>query len=193
MFLYRFGGGLGMAVGKNEAGVVMTVSVIKSKLKPDIMMPRAVLLRNAMKNETAISVMREMTDAKGRSPFSYNLVVSDNQTIVASQNTPFESRITQVKKMIVQSNQYDYVDWIKHLKKPSYSKKRQLYAEELLQKLLYRYGYVTDEDLLEILRDEPVICRNAVGDGIGTTVLFLTRQSFGHGNPLAKPIGKIPF
>ena len=193
MFLYRFGGGLGMAAGKNETGTAMTVSVIKSNLKADIMTPRAVLLRNAMKKENAISVLKSMTDSQGRSPFSYNLVVSDSKTIAASQSTPFETRITQVKRTIVQSNQYDYIDWVKYLKKPSYSKKRQMYGENILKNMLDRYGYITNEDLLEILRDKPIICRTAVGDGIGTTVLFLTRESFGHGNAMDNPAGKIPF
>lgn len=191
MFSYRTGADLGTATGKNEQGVCMTVSVILSKLGPDIMTPRSILIREAMKKDTAIEATKAMTDEKGRSPFSYNLVISDNKTIVASQATPFEQRIVQVKNQIVQSNQYDYYDWVEHLVKPSYSKKRQLYSEQLLNSIYSRYGNVTNEDLMEILRDEPIICRRAPDDGLGTTILFFTRENFGLGNAKGN-IGVLP-
>lgn len=191
-FLYRPGASLGMALGKNEAGVCMTVSVIKSSLIPPVMTPRSVLVRSAMRQERAIDALRAMTDDQGRSPFSYNLIISDRATVCGAQATPAEQRICQVKRTLVQSNQYDYVDWLPYLKKPYYSKKRQLYAEGLLDALLSRHGRIDDGDLLEILADEPVICRKKVADGLGTTVLFLTRDSFGLGNPADQPAGCIP-
>lgn len=193
VFLYRTGADLGTATGKNEAGVCMTVSVLQSKLVAPIMTPRGVLVRRAMRCGTSQEAAKAMVDEKGQSPLSYNLVISDPNVIVATQSIPTEQRLTVVKNQIVQSNQYDYYDWIKHLKYPSYSKKRQLYAENLLREMFNRYGKVNDEDLIEILRDKPVICRSAIGDGIGTTVLFMTRESFGHGNASDNPIGKLPF
>lgn len=192
-FLYRTGVDLGTATGKNECGVCMTVSVLQSNIKAPIMTPRGVLVRKAMRQDTARRAVDAMVDDKGQSPFSYNLVVSDNQSIIATQSIPSEQRMTYVKNQIVQSNQYDYYDWIQYLKKPSYSKKRQLYSENLLSEMFNRYGKITNEDLLEILRDKPIISRQAIEDGIGTTVLFLTRESFGHGNPSVSPIGKLPF
>ncbi|MBI9012850.1 MAG: hypothetical protein JEZ08_11515 [Clostridiales bacterium] len=193
VFLYRTGADLGTATGKNETGVCMTVSVLQSELTAPIMTPRGVLVRRAMKSDTAQEAAKAMLDEEGRSPLSYNLVISDENVIVATQSIPTEQRLTVVKNQIVQSNQYDYYDWIKYLKSPSYSKKRQLYSENLLREMFNRYGKVDNEDLLEILRDKPVICRQANNDGLGTTVLFFTRESFGHGNASDKPIGKLPF
>ncbi|QOR35171.1 hypothetical protein IMX26_17200 [Clostridium sp. 'deep sea'] len=192
-FLYRTGADLGTATGKNEAGVCMTVSVLQSNQVAPIMKPRGVLVREAMRQNTARAAVDAMIDDKGQSPFSYNLVISDNTSIIATQAIPTEQRMTYVKNQIVQSNQYDYYDWIKYLKKPSYSKKRHLYSENLLNSIFSRYGKVTNEDLLEILRDKPIICRQAIDDGIGTTILFLTRESFGHGNASDSTIGKLPF
>ena len=192
-FLYRPGGNLGMAVGKNEAGVCMTVSIVKTRCPAPIMTPRSVLVRRALRQERSIQSLRAMVDSQGRSPFSYNLVVSDAATVSGAQAIPAEQRICQVKRALVQSNQFDSVDWIPHLRKPSYSKKRQLYSERLLDSLLSRYGGVSDQDLLEILADEPVICRKKIQDGLGTTVLFFTRESFGRGNPSDQPAGRIPF
>ena len=191
-FLYRPGACLGMALGKNEAGICMTVSVIHSSFPAPIMTPRSVLVRRAMRQSTSLAAIRSMTDEQGCSPFCYNLIVSDDTTITGAQATPAEQRICQIKRTLVQSNQYDYVDWLRYLKRPSYSKKRQLYAEALLEALLARHGRINNEDLLEILRDEPVICRKKVGDGIGTTVLFFTRESFGRGNPADRPAGRLP-
>jgi len=193
IFAYRTGADLTTATCKSETGVVITVSVVMCKLVPDIMMPRSVMLREALQKRTAIEAARAMTDDQGRSPFSYNLIISDQKTVVGAQAIPSEQRLVQVKKQLVQSNQYDYVDWGKHMMRPSYSKKRQLYAEEMLDKLYARYGGISDGDLIEILSDEPVICRKGLDDGIGTTILFLTRESFGLGNPKENPIGKVPF
>lgn len=192
-FLYRPGGSLGMAVGKNEAGVCMTVSVVKSRCSAPVMTPRSVLVRRALRQERAIDSLRAMTDEQGRSPFSYNLIVSDSTTVAGAQAIPEEQRICQVKRMLVQSNQFDYVDWVQYLQKPAYSKKRQLYGEQLLDSMLSKYGRVNNQDLLEILADEPVICRKKIKDGLGTTVLFFTRESFGRGNPSDQPAGQIPF
>lgn len=192
-FLYRPGGSLGMAVGKNEVGVCMTVSVVKSSCSAPVMTPRSVLVRRALRHERSIDSLRAMTDGQGRSPFSYNLIISDSTTVVGAQAIPMEQRICQVKRMLVQSNQFDYVDWISYLQKPTYSKKRQLYGEQLLDAMLSRYGRVGDKDILEMLADEPVICRKKIQDGLGTTVLFFTRESFGRGNPSDQPIGRIPF
>lgn len=192
-FLYRPGGSLGMAVGKNEAGVCMTVSVVKSRCPAPIMTPRSVLVRRALRRERAIDSLRAMTDEQGRSPFSYNLIVSDSATVAGAQAIPGEQRICQVKRTLVQSNQFDYVDWVQYLQRPSYSKKRQLYGEQLLDSMLSKYGRVNNQDLLEILADEPVICRKKIKDGLGTTVLFFTRESFGRGNPSDQPAGQLPF
>ena len=84
------------------------------------------------------------------------------------------------------------MDWIPYLRKPAYSKKRQLYGEQLLEAMLSRYGQVDNRDLLEILANEPVICRKKIQDGLGTTVLFFTRESFGRGNPADQPAGQLP-
>ena len=146
-FLYRPGGSLGMAVGKNEAGVCMTVSVIKSLCPAPVMTPRSVLVRRALRRERSIDSLRAMTDEQGRSPFSYNLIVSDASTVSAAQAIPSEQRICQVKRTLVQSNQFD---------------------------------------------NEPVICRKKIQDGLGTTVLFFTRESFGRGNPADQPAGQLP-
>ena len=191
MFVLRYGGGLGMATGKNEYGVCMTVSIVHTNQEAEVMTPRAVLVREALEKKTAREAIEAMAPG-GKSSFSYNLVAADNTTVVASQAIPTEQRIVCVRDYIAQSNQFDYVDWQKYLVRPAYSKKRQFYAERQLADFRGRYGKVTDVDLIEILRDEPVICRTKIGDGIGTTVLFFTRESFGLGNPLKDPIGKQP-
>ncbi len=191
-FIYRSGADLATATCKNEAGVCMTVSVIQTTETSPIMVPRGVLIRNAMRADTARSAVDAMVDEKGQSPFSYNQVISDNNCVIGTQSIPTEQRMTYVKNTLVQSNQYDYYDWIKYLKKPSYSKIRQFHSEDLLNSVFSRYGMVTNEDLLEIMRNKPIICRQTEGDGIGTTIAFLTRESFGAGNPSDNPVGRIP-
>jgi len=188
-FIYRTGADLGTACGINENGVCLTVSVVNSNFPAPIMIPRGVLIREAMKTDNAKDMQQAMTDEKGQSPFAYNLVFSDKKRVVATQSTPLETRVFDVKRILVQSNQYDYVDWFKYMKNPYYSRKRQLYAEQLIESIYARHGGVSNDDLLEILRDEPIICRKTP---TSETTLFLTRESFGYGMPKGK-IGRIPF
>ena len=185
LFILQSGGSLAWPVGINKKGVAITVSYVNTTLNAQVMTPRSVLIRNAMRCSNARDAMKAMTDVQGRSPFCYNLIISDKNTAVCSQNIPFEQRITCVKQTAVQSNQYDYIDWEKYLKNRDYSKKRQFYSEQLLDGLYRRYSGVSNPLLLDILRDKPIICRE-------TTTLFFTRENFGIGNAADDPVGVNP-
>ncbi|MCP4750394.1 MAG: hypothetical protein GY866_05850 [Proteobacteria bacterium] len=49
---------------------------------------------------------------------------------------------------------------------------------------------ITDADLLDVLRDSPVICRDQEAEK-SATVSFMTMESFGNGNARG-PVGRIP-
>ncbi len=185
VFCICVGGSIAWPFFKNEYGVAMTINFIAGNQIPEVVTPRAVLVKNAMKKKTAREAVACMTD-NGRSPFSFNIMVSDNTTIYASQAIPQEARVTPVKQQIVQSNGYEYVDWQKYLLRPTYSRNRQLYAEKRLSDWFNRFGFVDDAALCDIIGDKPIINRP-------TTMYFLTRESFGIGNTLDNPIGKVPF
>ena len=183
-FQLRVGAGIGWPVGKNECGVAMTVSFINTVFDPDPMIPRSCLVRRAFEKSTAAEASKAMTDENGRSPFTYGFVVSDSRTCIGTQVTPSERRDRVCTDILVQTNRYTYPDWEQYLRNPRYSAARQEYAEASMRSA-YMNGGVTEDALLGILRDKPRICRDK-------TVLFMTRNYFGMGNPMDCPIGKMP-
>ena len=90
----------------------------------------------------------------------------------------------------VRTNRYLDPNWQDKLADPEYSKDRQEYAEELIEEE-YEDNKLTNEELLKILGDEPIICRN--GEGLFTmeTAAFITTESFGLGTVNGK-VGEIP-
>lgn len=190
VFTHRIGATPAVPMDKNEYGVCITVSVVLTKTKAPIMTPRFVLLREAMAQcKTAIEAYDLLFKAN-MFPFGQNLLISDKTQIIAVQILPTEIRPTHVKKTIVQSNQFDYQDWKAMLRKPMYSQERQNYAEKVLTEAFHENKALTNEDLLTILRDSPIICREDPAQS-GYTVSFMTRESFGLGNAKGS-VGKIP-
>ena len=190
VFTHRIGATPAVPMVKNEYGVCITVNVVLTKIKAPIMTPRFVLLREALAQSKTAEDAYKILFKEGKFPFGQNLLISDNKKIIAVQILPEEIRPTYVKKTIVQSNQYDYVDWVSFLRKPGYSQDRQTYSENLLRKVSKEKVNMTDEDLLDVLRDAPIICREDPTQA-GYTVSFITRESFGLGNAKGS-VGKIP-
>lgn len=185
-FLLQSGASLAWAVGKNEYGLLLTVSTVGTKLDIPVCAPRSVLTRNAMRQRAAESAVRAMSDDKGHSPVPFNFMISDEKTAFGVQVTPEKQKISRVRSTLVQSNRYNDLAWQKYMRNPQYSLERQLFAERLLASVRAKNsGIVTENDLMRILQTKPVICRP-------TTVFFLTREHFGIGNPSDQPVGEIP-
>ncbi|MFX0061540.1 MAG: C45 family autoproteolytic acyltransferase/hydrolase [Candidatus Hermodarchaeota archaeon] len=190
VFSHRLGAILGIPMAKNEHGLIFTVNLVQSNVKAPIMVPRFVLVREALaKCKTAEEAYKTLFSEE-KFPFSLNLLIGDREKIIAVQVHPEQIRPVYVKKTIVQSNQYDYIDWVQYLRNPTYSQERQIYAEQKLAEIYATNTRITNDDLLNILRDSPIICRDQ-GGGIGTTVAFMTKESFGVGTA-KDAIGKLP-
>ncbi|MHA1675004.1 MAG: C45 family autoproteolytic acyltransferase/hydrolase [Promethearchaeota archaeon] len=190
VFTHRIGATPAVPMDINEHGVCITVNVVLTKSRASIMTPRFVLLREAMSQAKTAEEAYKILFREEKFPFGQNLLISDRKKIIAVQLLPNEIRPTYVKKTIVQSNQYDYVDWRDTLRKPDYSQERQQYSDDLLSRISREKVNMTNEDLLNILRDDPIICREDPTQS-GYTVAFMTRESFGLGNAKG-PVGNIP-
>lgn len=190
VFSARLGGVPAMPVGKNEQGLAMVVNVIVSNVTAPVMVPRFVRAREAFATCSTVQEAYGVMYENGEFPFSLNMLISDNTKIVGVQILPHEIRPNYVKDVLVQANKYDYVDWQEYLVNPDYALERRQRATQLLRQAYQEGDGVTDEMLLAILRDSPVICRDDEREP-GQTIAFVTRDSFGLGNPRG-PIGKIP-
>jgi predicted choloylglycine hydrolase len=190
VFSARLGGVPAMPVGKNEHGLAMAVNVIVSNATAPAMVPRFVRAREAFATCRTVQEAYKVMYENDEFPFSLNMLISDHGKMVGVQILPHEIRPNYVKDLLVQANRYDYVDWQKYLRNPDYARERHRRADHLLRQAYEENQGLTNEGLLDILRDSPIICRDD-GNQPGRTIAFMTRESFGLGNPKG-PIGKMP-
>ena len=117
-------------------------------------------------------------------------IIANKSNLIALQSLPENQTVTYPSTIVVQSNTFREPLWQDTLIDPMYSKDRQIYAENLIDSV-YNNNELTNEELLDILRDQPVICRNEKGIFGTGTLAFMTTKSFGLGNPNGK-IGVTP-
>ena len=190
IFSARLGGVPGMPVGKNEHGLAMVVNVINSTVTAPVMKPRFVRAREAFETcKTAQEAFKVMFE-NDEFPFSLNMLISDPEKIIGVQIMPQEIRPNYVKDIQVQANKYDYIDWQKYLRDPDYSLERYQRANRLLRKTYMENEKITNEMMLDILSDSPIICRDDKSDR-AQTIAFMTRETFGLGNARGN-VGRIP-
>ena len=120
---------------------------------------------------------------------SYNLLISDNSKIIAIGRMPLDYIREDVINVVVRSNTFISDSFQKLLIKQNYSKKRQKYAEIRLNEL-YGTKELTDEELINLLVDEPIICRLKPYESM--TIAFLTKKYFGIGNAKHNKLGRVP-
>ncbi len=190
VFSARLGGVPAMPVGKNEYGLAMVVNVIVSNVTAPVMVPRFVRSREAFATCRTAQEAYQVMYANDEFPFSLNMLISDPEKVIGVQILPNEIRPNYVKDVLVQANKYDYIDWQKYLRDPDYALERYRRADLLLRQAYQDNERITDEMLLDILRDSPVICRDDEKE-MGQTIAFFTRESFGLGNAKGS-IGSVP-
>ncbi len=191
IFALRLGGMLCLPAGRNSLGVAMTVNAIKSRLQGALAMPSAARARLCFETSvTAESCYELLFGMPSTTPA--NLLIADNAEIIAveavSENYVKKNIITTVAK----SNTFVTPQLQQFLTDPNYSRLRQFYAAGRLSQMYEdKGGVLTDDDLLELLRDKPIICRKKRLQP--KTIAFITRKYFGTGSPCDSPIGLVPF
>ncbi len=191
IFALRLGGMLCLPAGRNSLGVAMTVNAIKSRVQGALAMPSTAKARLCF--ETSVTA-ESCYDLLFSLPISApcNILIADKAEIIAVEAVPEHYVKKNVTTTVVKSNTFVTDQLKQYLTHPQYSKQRQYYAAGRLSQMYEdKGGVLTDEDLLELLRDKPIICRKKRLQP--KTIAFLTRKYFGEGNPVDNPIGEIPF
>ncbi|MHA1148355.1 MAG: C45 family autoproteolytic acyltransferase/hydrolase [Promethearchaeota archaeon] len=188
-FTYRMGGSLALPMGKNEKGLTIVMNLVQINQKASLTTPAAISIREALASEKTASGFVENLFNKGESPYGLNYLVCDKATIIAIQALPDKQYVRIINSTIVHSNTYLKENWEKYLAYPDYSIERQEYTEEQVENA-YKDNKLTNSELLNILADRPIICRD---QGIidMATVAFMTTTSFGIGTANDN-IGNIP-
>jgi hypothetical protein len=189
VFTYRIGA-CTIPMGKNENNIVMNMNLVQLNIISELTTPFFVLAREALSKASEIEECYDWIFDNKTLPYGCNLLIAQNNSIIAVQCLPDQLNKLYPNATIVHSNTYLNETWQDKLADPLYSKDRQEYAENILESA-FSDNKLTDSELISILGSKPVICRDEgglTGDG---TVAFLTSKYFGIGT-VHENIGVIP-
>ncbi|MHA1668956.1 MAG: C45 family autoproteolytic acyltransferase/hydrolase [Promethearchaeota archaeon] len=189
IFSLRTGALLSLPVGRNSYGVALNVNVVKNSMKGAISIPCSIKARLAFEKGNNAEISYHFIISTP-SPTSGNLLIADESKIIALEILPFEYKREDVTNTIVRSNTFTSDSSQKYLIKPKYSKKRQRYAEKQINEAYNNNKGLTDDGLLNLLADHPIICRMKYLRS--KTIAFNTKLYFGLGNPYQNKPGIIP-
>jgi len=190
IFSLRTGALLSLPVGRNTHGVALSVTLIKNRMKGAISIPCSIKTRIAFETCNNAETMYNFIISTP-SPTSGTLLIADESKIIALEILPTKYYREDVTDTIVRSNTFISNSLQKFLIKPKYSKKRQRYAENQLNEVYNHNKGLTDGGLLNLLADDPIICRMKYRRS--KTIAFNTKLYFGLGNPNQNTPGIIPF
>jgi len=190
IFSLRAGALLSLPVGRNSHGVALSVTVVKNRMKGAISIPCSIKARIAFETGNNADTLYNFIISTP-SPTSGTLLIADESKIIALEILPSKYKRVDVTNTIVRSNTFISNSLQKYLVKPKYSKKRQRYAEKQLNEVYNNNKGLTDDGLLNLLADDPIVCRMKYRRS--KTIAFNTKLYFGLGNPNQNKPGIIPF
>lgn len=188
-FTYRIGA-CTLPMGKNEYNIVINMNLVQLNIVSEITTPYFVLAREVFSHSITIEQCYGYLFQNHTLPYGCNLLIAQNNTLLAVECLPNEINLSHPNSTIVHSNTYMNETWQNKLADPNYSKERQEYAENILQ-FAYVDHQLTDTELISLLGNKPIICRDEEGFTGDGTVAFLTSKFFGIGT-VYDNIGIIP-
>ncbi len=190
VFSYRYGACPAWPIGKNEYNVTLTFTLVQTNVIAPVTTPVFVLTREGLAHNTTALDLGQTFLSGTSSSFGRTFIIADDVHIIAAQVLPTNVTTEYPATIVVRTNTFLDPCWQATLANPTYSKERQAYAEGTLAGN-YTDGNLSEDELLSILGDAPVICRDEEGLMGTATVAFMTRHSFGIGTA-NDAIGVIP-
>ena len=176
IFTLRLGSLLNLPIGMNSYGVSIAVNVVKSRIKGSFSIPISIKTRMALETSRDVESFYRFQISSSNNA-SCNLLVSDALRIIAMEILPSHCTRENVKDIVVRTNTFISNSFQKYLINKKYSKKRQNYTEMRLKEFYKDDKRLTDEELIDLLADEPLICR--LNPFKPMTLAFLTKKYFG--------------
>lgn len=189
VFSYRIGA-CTIPMGKNEYDIVVNLNLVQLNIVSELTIPFFVLARDAFSHSTTIEECYNYFFQNHTLPYGCNLLIAQETELLAIQCLPNEFNLKYPNSTVVHSNTYLNQTWQTKLADPNYSKERQEYAENILQSA-FEDEILTDSELLTLLGNRPIICRDEGGITGDGTVAFLTTNYFGIGTA-NENVGLIP-
>jgi len=190
VFSLRLGSLLSLPIGVNNWGLSLRVNVVKTRMRGRISIPCSILSRIALEwCQDAESFFNLQKKFGGTGP--YNLLIADRDKIIALEGLTKKIYRTDTRNYIVKTNTFTNPKFQNLLFDKEYSKFRQSYGEIRLDSLYEKKsGAIQNRDLLQIMKDNSIICRENIFKSM--TLAFLTDKYFGLGSPKEKTYGVIP-
>ncbi|MHA1272569.1 MAG: C45 family autoproteolytic acyltransferase/hydrolase [Promethearchaeota archaeon] len=191
-FTLRLGACPAFPIGKNDQGLTVVMNLVKINVEAPITTPLFVSMRKSLENSDNAENLFKMLFPSRKCPYGLNFILKDANKIIAVQSLPDSQEISSINSTgaLVHTNRYLKSSWKIKLSDPDYSEERQEYAEKLLNEA-FDDSELTDNELLDILADSPIIARNEPGILGVETFGFLTDKYFGIGTT-NRNIGVIP-
>lgn len=188
-FSLRFGGTLNCPPARNSNGVTLAINLVKTNIKGQYDLPFCLFIRKCLENSQNTEDIQKLLE-KEAGTFGYHLSAADKNNLISSEISPLEKNHQKIQNYFVRSNTYISKKFQRYLLKKGYSKKRQSYAENLLEEVISQKDKLSDKKLLEILGDRPIVCR--INPLKSMTLCYFSKDHFGRGMAGNENHGIIP-
>jgi len=192
IFGLKFGAALNFPIGKNENGVSVLTTIIKTNVRSSTMIPTTCRTRLALEQaQNASSYVNLFYNILGKNQsVGFNSIIIDNKVMFSVGVVPNSTNILTPLK-IVRTNTFVNESWQKYLVDTNYSKDRQNEAEKQLDVMLEDLE-LNHGELMDILQSTPIIFRKTEDKKEIATLAFFTCLNFALENLEENNWGEIP-
>ncbi len=192
IFGIKFGAALNFPIGKNENGVSVLTTIIKTNVRSSTMIPTTCRTRLSFEQaQNASSYVDLFYNILGKNQsIGFNSIIIDKNNMFSVDVVPNKISIHS-SSYSVRTNTFVNESWQKFLVDTNYSKDRQNEAEKQLEVMLEDSDF-THEELMDILQSTPIIFRKTEDKKEIATLAFLTCLNFAIQNIEDEKWGKIP-
>ncbi len=192
IFGIKFGAAINFPIAKNENGVSVLTTIIKTNVRSSMMIPTTCRTRLALEQaQNASSYINLFYNVLGKNQnIGFNSIIIDSNSMFAVDAVPNRINIL-TPSYVVRTNTFVNESWQIYLVDKNYSKNRQNEAENQLEVKLENL-VLTNEELIDILHSTPIIFQKSENKKEIATLALITNLNFAIQNLEDKKWGKIP-
>lgn len=192
IFGLKFGAALNFPIAKNENGVFVLTTIIKTNVRSSPMIPTTCRTRLALEQaQNASSYVNLFYNILGKNQtIGFTAIIIDNKNMFTVDVVPNQINFL-TPLYAVRTNTFVNESWQNYLVDKNYSKDRQNEAEKQLEVKLEDSDF-THEELMGILQSRPKIFQETEDKKEIATLAFLTCLNFAIQNLDEKKWGVLP-
>ncbi|MHA1745114.1 MAG: C45 family autoproteolytic acyltransferase/hydrolase [Promethearchaeota archaeon] len=182
IFGLRLGGSLNLPMGRTSNNLTVLTTLVQTNLELNFSTPVTIRSRMAMESARNVDEFWELYRCEDVTPFSsigHTLLIANSTSLMGVSIVGSNTHIS-FSDQIVYTNTFQQENWQTWLVNQTYSKDRQLEAIQQVNAATLD-GYLSEEDLLDILYSSPIIFRQSSELMASITLAFMTPHYFGLG------------